>query len=90
VNLFVATGHVKTVPERRTSAAGKPIVYFTLEVEDEIFPGRSRYAVAAIDRLADYALANLHPGSEVFVQGRLRSNDSGATIFARHVRAFVL
>jgi len=89
MNCFTATGHVKTAPERRTSSTGKLVVYFSLEVEDEIFPGRSRYTVATIDGPADYVLSKIQTGSEIFVQGRLRKQGDVVTIYARQVRAFV-
>jgi single-stranded DNA-binding protein len=90
MNVFTATGHVKTTPERRVNhTTGRPTAFFTLEVEDEVFPGRSRYTVAVIDNDAEYAMRHVKVGSEVFVQGRLRKQADVVTIYARQLSALI-
>lgn len=89
MNCFSATGHVKTTPERRENAKGRTAAHFIIEIEDEVFPGRSRYSVACLDNDAEYALAKLKPGTEIFVQGRVRYNGGGVTIYARQLRGLI-
>lgn len=88
MNFFSATGHVKSKPVRRVSEDSASAV-FTVEIEDEIFPGRSKYTVAAFDKHADYAVQNIDLGSEIFVQGRLRKQGTEATIYAKQLRVLL-
>jgi hypothetical protein len=58
MNCLTATGHVKTMPERRENAKGRTAAHFVVEIEDEVFPGRSRYNVACLDIVSFRSKAN--------------------------------